>query len=162
MIKCAIVGATGVVGRTFLKVLEERNLNIDEYVLLASSKSKGKKIKFMNKEYEIEELTDKSFDNKRFDYALFSAGGQISKKFSPIAAKNGCTVIDNSSAFRMKDDVPLVVPEVNIERAYENNGIIANPNCSTIQAVIPLNILNNKKNCVLYLSGCIWRWIKRN
>lgn len=142
MIKCAIVGATGVVGRTFLKVLEERNLNIDEYVLLASSKSKGKKIKFMNKEYEIEELTDKSFDNKRFDYALFSAGGQISKKFSPIAAKNGCTVIDNSSAFRMKDDVPLVVPEVNIERAYENNGIIANPNCSTIQAVIPLNILN--------------------
>ena len=142
MIRCAIVGATGVVGRTFLKVLEERNLNIDEYVLLASSKSKGKKIKFMNKEYEIEELTDKSFDNKRFDYALFSAGGQISKKFSPTAAKNGCTVIDNSSAFRMKDDVPLVVPEVNIERAYENNGIIANPNCSTIQAVIPLNILN--------------------
>lgn len=142
MIRCAIVGATGVVGRTFLKVLEERNLNIDEYVLLASSKSKGKKIKFMNKEYEIEELTDKSFDNKRFDYALFSAGGEISKKFSPIAVKNGCTVIDNSSAFRMKDDVPLVVPEVNIERAYENNGIIANPNCSTIQAVIPLNILN--------------------
>lgn len=142
MIRCAIVGATGVVGRTFLKVLEERNLNIDEYVLLASSKSKGKKIKFMNKEYEIEELTDKSFDNKGFDYALFSAGGEISKKFSPIAAKNGCTVIDNSSAFRMKDDVPLVVPEVNIERAYENNGIIANPNCSTIQAVIPLNILN--------------------
>ena len=142
MVKCAIVGATGIVGRTFLKVLEERNLNIDEYVLFASSKSKGKKIKFMNKEYEVEELTDKSFNNKRFDYALFSAGGEISKKFSPIASNNGCVVIDNSSAFRMKDDVPLVVPEVNIDKAYKNNGIIANPNCSTIQAVIPLNILN--------------------
>lgn len=87
MIKCAIVGATGVVGRTFLKVLEERNLNIDEYVLLASSKSKGKKIKFMNKEYEIEELTNKSFDNKRFDYAMFSAGGQISKNFHLLRQK---------------------------------------------------------------------------
>ncbi len=142
MIRCAVVGATGLVGSTFLKVLEEKNLNIDEYVLLASSKSKGKKIKFLNKEYIVEELTEKSFDNKRFDYALFSAGGKISEKFSPIAAKNGCIVIDNSSAFRMKEDVPLVVPEVNINDAFTNNGIIANPNCSTIQAVIPLNILN--------------------
>lgn len=142
MIRCAVVGATGLVGNMFLKVLEEKKLNIDEYVLFASSKSKGKKIKFMNKEYEIQELTEDSFKNNKFDYALFSAGGNTSLKYSPIAAKSGCTVIDNSSAFRMKEDVPLVVPEVNISDAYINTGIIANPNCSTIQAVIPLNILN--------------------
>ena len=142
MIRCAVVGATGLVGSTFLKVLEEKNLNIDEYVLLASSKSKGKIIKFMEKEYEVEELTENSFDNNRFDYALFSAGGKTSEKYSSIAAKNGCIVIDNSSAFRMKEDVPLVVPQVNMEDSYTNNGIISNPNCSTIQAVIPLNILN--------------------
>lgn len=142
MIRCAVVGATGLVGSTFLKVLEEKKLKIDEYVLLASSKSKGKKIKFMEKEYVVEELTKNSFDNNRFDYALFSAGGKISEIYSPIAAKNGCIVIDNSSAFRMKEDVPLVVPQVNMNDAYTNNGIVANPNCSTIQAVIPLNILN--------------------
>ena len=142
MIRCAVVGATGLVGSTFLKVLEEKKLNIDEYVLFASSKSKGNIIKFMEKEYEVEELTENSFDNNRFDYALFSAGGKTSEKYSPIAAKNGCIVIDNSSAFRMKEDVPLVVPQVNMKDAYTNNGIIANPNCSTIQAVIPLNILN--------------------
>lgn len=141
MITCAIVGATGLVGSTFLKVLEEKNLKIDKYVLLASQKSKGKIVKFLGKDYVIEELTKNSFDNNRFNYALFSAGGDVSKKFSPIAAKNGCIVIDNSSAFRMKKDVPLVVPEVNIKKAFENNGIIANPNCSTIQAVIILNAL---------------------
>ena len=142
MVRCAIVGATGLVGSTFLKVLEEKNLNIDEYVLFASSKSKGKKIKFMNREYVVEELTERSFCNNRFDYALFSAGGKTSEKYAPIAAKNGCVVIDNSSSFRMKEDVPLVVPEVNINKAFKNKGIIANPNCSTIQAVIPINILN--------------------
>ena len=142
MVRCAIVGATGLVGGTFLKVLEEKNLNIDEYVLFASSKSKGKKIKFMNREYVVEELTERSFCNNRFDYALFSAGGKTSEKYAPIAAKNRCVVIDNSSSFRMKEDVPLVVPEVNINEAFKNNGIIANPNCSTIQAVIPINILN--------------------
>ena len=143
MIRCAVVGATGLVGNMFLKVLEEKSLNIDEYVLFASSKSKGKKVKFMNKEYEIQELTKSSFKNTKFDYALFSAGGDISKKYSPIATKTGCIVIDNSSVFRMKEGVPLVVPEVNMPDAYINSGIIANPNCSTIQAVIPLNILNN-------------------
>lgn len=142
MIKCAIVGATGLVGSTFLKVLEEKNLNIDEYVLLASKKSKGKKVKFMNNEYVIEELTEESFDNNRFSYALFSAGSDVSIKYAPIALKMGCIVIDNSSVFRMNEDVPLVVPEVNINEAFKNKGIIANPNCSTIQAVIPLNILN--------------------
>lgn len=143
MIKCAIVGATGLVGTNFLKVLEEKKLNIDEYVLLASSKSKGKNVKFNNKEYVIEELTADTFLNYKFDYALFSAGGNVSEEYIPKAVKSGCIVIDNSSAFRMKEDVPLVVPEVNIKDAFDNNGIISNPNCSTIQAVIPLNVLNN-------------------
>ena len=143
MIRCAIVGATGLVGSTFLKVLEEKKLPIDEYVLLASSKSAGKEINFNNKKYIVEELNEHSFDNNRFKYALFSAGGEISSIYSPIASKNGCTVIDNSSYFRMHKDVPLVVPEVNELDIYTNNGIIANPNCSTIQAVIPLKVLND-------------------
>ena len=142
MLKCAIVGVTGLVGSTFLKVLEERNLSNLEYSLFASKKSKGKKIIFMNKEYVVKELTDESFVDERFDYALFSAGSSVSSKYAPLAAKTGCIVIDNSSAFRMKKDVPLVVPEVNMEDAYNNKGIISNPNCSTIQAVIPINILN--------------------
>ena len=138
MITCAIVGATGLVGNMFLKILEEKKLENISYTLLASKKSKGKKIKFMNKEYEVEELTEKSFDNNRFNYALFSAGGEVSKKFSKIAAKNGTIVIDNSSAFRMDKDVPLVVPEVNKEDIWNHKNIIANPNCSTIQAVVAL------------------------
>ncbi len=145
MIRCAIVGATGLVGSTFLKVLEEKKLTaIDEYVLLASSKSKGKKIKFMDKEYVVEELTENSFDNNRFNYALFSAGGNTSIKYSPIAVKNNCIVIDNSSAFRMNKDVPLIVPEVNADMIKENKGIIANPNCSTIQAVVALKPLHDR------------------
>lgn len=144
MIRCAIVGATGLVGSTFLKVLEEKKLPIDEYVLLASQKSKGKKIRFMDKEYIIEELTENSFDNNRFNYALFSAGGNVSLKYAPIASKNGCIVIDNSSAFRMKEDVPLIVPEVNPEMIKKNKGIISNPNCSTIQAAIVLKPLHDK------------------
>ncbi len=143
MVKVAIVGATGLVGTTFLKVLEEKNLNIDEYRLYASVKSRGKKLNFMQKEYEVEELTKETFEKNKFDYALFSAGGNVSKEFAPIAAKNGCIVIDNSSTFRMVKDVPLVVPQVNMEKIFENNGIIANPNCSTIQAVIPLKTLND-------------------
>lgn len=143
MIRCAIVGATGLVGSTFLRVLEEKNLPIDEFVLLASSHSKGKKVTFMNKEYIVEELTENSFDDKRFDYALFSAGGSISQQYSPIAASNGCIVIDNSSAFRMDPSVPLVVPEVNPEAILEHHGIIANPNCSTIQAVVLLKPLHD-------------------
>lgn len=144
-IKLAIVGATGVVGRTMLKVLEEKNLPISEYSLFASKKSAGTIINFMNKDYIVQELTESSFE-QGFDFALFSAGGEISKKFSPIAAKMGCTVIDNSSAFRMDDDVPLIVPEVNPEDLTKNNGIIANPNCSTIQAVVALKPLDNKYN----------------
>jgi len=140
--RVAVVGASGMVGRMFLKVLEERRLNIDEYVLFSSARSAGQKVMFMGKEYEFQELTEKSFDTK-FDFALFSAGGETSKKFAPIAAAKDCIVIDNSSYWRMDKTVPLVVPEVNMETAYKNNGIIANPNCSTIQAVVALKPLHD-------------------
>ena len=141
--KLAIVGATGLVGRTALKVLEEKNLPNFEYKLFCSKRSAGTKLKFLGKEYVVEELTDTSFD-EGFDFAIFSAGAETSKHFSPIAVKNGCIVIDNSSAFRMDENVPLVVPEVNPEDILWNKGIIANPNCSTIQAVVPLKPLDNR------------------
>ena len=158
--KLAIVGATGVVGRTALKVLEEKNLPISEFEtkeqamkreyaikqLGRKEKQKliaGKKVKFMNKEYVVKELTEHSFD-EGFDFAIFSAGGETSRKYAPIAASKGCIVVDNSSAFRMDKDVPLVVPEVNPEEIKNNHGIIANPNCSTIQAVLPLKALDDK------------------
>ena len=141
--KIAVVGATGVVGRTFLKVLEEKKLPVKEYVLFASERSAGKKLDFMGKEYEVRELTEHSFD-EGFDFALFSAGGSTSEKFAPIAAEKGAIVVDNSSFWRMHDDVPLVVPEVNIEDAKANKGIIAYPICSTIQAMLPLKALDDK------------------
>lgn len=141
--KIAVVGATGLVGRTFLKVLEEKKLPVSEYVLFASKRSAGSKLLFFGKEYEVRELNEHSFD-EGFDFALFSAGGSTSEKFAPIAAEHGCVVVDNSSYWRMHDDVPLVVPEVNIEDAKNNNGIIANPNCSTIQAMLPLKALDDK------------------
>lgn len=139
--KIAIVGATGMVGRNFLKVLEEYNLEAD-YTLFCSSKSAGKEVSFFNKTYFLKELTENSFEEK-FDIALFSAGGSVSEKYAPIAAKSGCVVIDNSSAWRQDPEVPLVVPEVNPEaiKKYTNKGIIANPNCSTIQAVVALKPL---------------------
>ena len=135
--KIAIVGATGMVGRTFLKVLEEYNLPNADYTLFSSARSAGTKVEFCGKEYTVLELTENTF-NEKFDIALFSAGGSTSEKFAPLAAKNGCVVIDNSSAWRMDDSVPLVVPEVNAEAIRSNKGIIANPNCSTIQAVVAL------------------------
>lgn len=138
----AIVGATGMVGRTFLKVLEERKFPIDQLYLFASAKSRGTKLIFNGNEYEVEELTTESF-KKEIDIALFSAGGEISKKFAPIAKENGIIVIDNSSAWRMEKDVPLIVPEVNPEDLDWHSGIIANPNCSTIQSVLPLKILHD-------------------
>ena len=143
--KLAIVGATGVVGRCILKVLEEKNLPISKYVFFASSKSAGKQISFMKENYTIQELTEDSFC-EGFDFAIFSAGASVAKKFAPIAVKNGCVVIDNSSAFRMNCDVPLIVPEVNSEDIKANKGIIANPNCSTIQAVVALKPLDDKYN----------------
>ena len=139
----AIVGATGMVGRTFLKVLEEKNLPVENYYMFSSARSAGSKVNFMGKEYVVEELTENSFD-RGIDIALFSAGGSTSEKFAPIAAAKGCIVIDNSSAWRMDKDVPLVVPEVNPEDIKWNKGIIANPNCSTIQAVVALSPLNKK------------------
>ena len=141
--KLAIVGATGLVGRTALKVLEEKNFPNFEYKLYCSKKSAGTKIEFLGQEYEAYELTENSFD-EGFDFAIFSAGGETSKKFAPIAASKGCIVIDNSSCFRMEKDVPLVVPEVNPEDIKLNKGIIANPNCSTIQAVVALKPLDDK------------------
>ena len=140
MITCAIVGATGLVGSMFLKVLEEKNLAIDEYYLFASKNSAGKKITFMDNEYVVEELTH-GVPKRSFTYALFSAGGSISKEYAKEFVEYGTTVIDNSSAFRMDEDVPLIVPEVNFD-AIGNSKLIANPNCSTIQAMLPLYILN--------------------
>ena len=141
--KLAVVGATGVVGRTALKVLEEKRLPISEYTLFASKKSAGTKINFLGKEFIVKELNEHSFD-EGFDFAIFSAGATTSKKYSPIAASHGCIVVDNSSAFRMDKDVPLIVPEVNPEEIKNNHGIIANPNCSTIQAVVALKPLDDK------------------
>ena len=141
--KIAVVGATGMVGRTFLKVLEERKLPAESYTLFASARSAGSKVTFMGQEYTIRELTETSFD-EGFDIALFSAGGSISEKFAPIAASKGCVVIDNSSQWRMDPEVPLVVPEVNPEDILKHKGIIANPNCSTIQAMVPLRPLQLK------------------
>ena len=141
--KIAIVGATGLVGRTALKVLEEKSIPNLDYVLFSSKKSAGTKLKFLNTDFIVRELTDSSFDEK-FDFALFSAGAETSKHFAPIAASKGCIVIDNSSAFRMDDKVPLIVPEVNFEDAKNHHNIIANPNCSTIQAVVALKPLDDK------------------
>lgn len=137
----AIVGATGAVGQVFLQILEERNFPIDELRLLASSRSAGKKIKFKGEEYTVQELTHDSFEG--IDIALFSAGGGRSKEFAPSAVKAGAVVIDNSSAFRMDKDVPLVVPEVNPDDAFKHNGIIANPNCTTIIMVVALKPLHD-------------------
>ena len=139
--KLALVGATGLVGRTAMKVLEEKKLPIDEYHFFASSKSAGKSLSFMGNIYQVEELCETSFDIG-FDFAIFCAGAEISKYFAPIAVSKNCIVIDNSSAFRMNDDVPLVVPEVNMNDAFLHKGIIANPNCSTIQAVVALKPLD--------------------
>ena len=144
-VNVAIVGATGMVGRTFLKVLEERNFPIDNLYLFSSARSAGSKVEFAGKEYTVEELNENSFD-RDIQIALFSAGGSISEKYAPIAASKGVVVVDNSSAWRMDENVPLVVPEVNPEAVKEHKGIIANPNCSTIQAMVPLKPLNDKYN----------------
>jgi aspartate-semialdehyde dehydrogenase len=139
----AIVGATGLVGSTFLKVLEERDFPFETLYLMSSAKSAGQTINFKGQDYIVEELTEHSFD-KPIDIALFSAGGSTSLKFAPIAASKGTIVVDNSSAWRMDKEVPLVVPEVNPQDIEWNKGIIANPNCSTIQAVVALKPLHDK------------------
>ena len=136
----AILGATGAVGQEFLNLIEERNFPFAELKMLASKRSAGKKIQFMGKEYTVEEANEDSF--KGVDIALF-AGGAASKTFAPAAVKAGAVVIDNSSAFRMDPEVPLVVPEVNPEAIANHKGIIANPNCSTIIMVMALKPLYN-------------------
>ncbi|MDD4495311.1 MAG: aspartate-semialdehyde dehydrogenase [Eubacteriales bacterium] len=139
----AVVGATGMVGRTFLKVLEERKPPVENIYFFASARSSGCEIEFNSKTYKIEELNEHSFD-RPIDIALFSAGASVSRQFAPIAAAHGCVVVDNSSAWRMEPDIPLVVPEVNPEDIALNKGIIANPNCSTIQAMVALKPLHDK------------------
>ncbi|NYV27316.1 aspartate-semialdehyde dehydrogenase [Streptobacillus felis] len=140
----AIVGATGLVGTTFLKVIEERKIKFNKLYLYASSRSAGKIINFMGKDYEIIELKDENIKDD-IDFALFSAGGSTSLEFAPKFAEKGATVIDNSSAWRMDEDVPLIVPEANIEDAENvKKGIIANPNCSTIQVIPVLKVLADK------------------
>lgn len=141
--KVAVIGATGLVGMSVLKVLEEKKLPIETYGLFATKNSAGKILSILGKDYIVEELTENSFD-AGFDFAIFAAGGDIAQKYAPIAVQHGCIVVDNSSHFRMFEDVPLVVPEVNFEDVYNNKGIIANPNCSTIQAMLPLKALEDK------------------
>ena len=143
--RVAVVGATGMVGRKFLQVLEERKLPVSEYFLFASKHSAGTQVTFMGKPYTVRELTDTAFEDLHVDIALFSAGAGTSKHFAPIVAASGAVVIDNSSCWRMDPDVPLVVPEVNPDAipGYRNKGIIANPNCSTIQAMVPLKPLHD-------------------
>src|SRR5437773_3005076 len=136
----AVVGATGAVGVEMIKTLEKRNFPVGKLTLLASARSVGKKLKFRGEEITVKELTKDAFAG--IDIALFSAGGGISKEFAPIAAKAGCIVIDNSSAFRMDPDVPLVIPEINASDVKKHKGIIANPNCTTAitqMALYPLH-----------------------
>jgi len=132
----AIVGVTGAVGQEFLTVLAERKFPIGKLKLLASARSAGKQIEFAGKMYTVEELTKDSFAGIKI--AFFSAGGSVSKEFAPAAVAAGAIVVDNTSAFRMKDGVPLVVPEVNPEQIHKHNGLIANPNCSTIIMNVPV------------------------
>lgn len=140
----AVVGATGMVGSKFLEVLTERRLPVENYYLFASAKSAGKIIDFMGKPHTVIELNDENIKSHKVDIALFSAGGGTSERFAPVFVKNGAIVIDNSSQWRMHDNVPLVVPEVNPEDIDWNSGIIANPNCSTIQAMVALKPLHDK------------------
>jgi len=136
----AVVGATGAVGIEMIKTLEKRNFPVGRLTLLASSRSVGKKLRFGTEDIPVQELTANSFSG--IDIALFSAGGGISKELAPIAAKAGCVVVDNSSAFRMDDSVPLVIPEINASDVKQHRGIIANPNCTTaitLMALYPLH-----------------------
>ncbi|RLB07558.1 MAG: aspartate-semialdehyde dehydrogenase, partial [Deltaproteobacteria bacterium] len=140
--KVAVVGATGAVGNMMIKVLEERDFPVETLTLLASERSKGKKLVYKGQEIEVQVLAEDSF--KPIELALFSAGASVSKKFAPIAAKDSCVVVDNSSAFRMDPETPLVVPEVNPDDVEKHKGIIANPNCSTIQMVVALKPIYDK------------------
>ncbi len=148
--RVAIVGATGLVGQEFIKILEQRNFPMESIQLLASDRSAGRKLFVNHQEIEVKETVPESF--KEIDIALFSAGAEVSRHFSPIAAQSGAVVVDNSSAFRMVPGVPLVVPEVNPKDIKWHEGIIANPNCSTIQMVValyPLHKVNPIKRLIV-------------
>jgi aspartate-semialdehyde dehydrogenase len=140
----AVAGATGAVGNQMIACLEERNFPVKNLKLLATARSVGKKLRFKGEEIPVEELTETSFSG--VDIGIFSAGGATSQKYAPVAVKDGCVVVDNSAAWRMDPDVPLVVPEVNPQAIakYSNKGIIANPNCSTIQMVVALAPIHRK------------------
>lgn len=138
----AVVGATGAVGEQIVKLLAERNFPINSLKLLSSARSAGKKITFQNEELTVEEATADSF--KGIDIALFSAGGSVSRELVPAAVSHGAVCVDNTSAYRMDPDTPLVVPEVNAEKIKEHKGVIANPNCSTIQLVAALKPLYDR------------------
>ena len=142
-LKIAIVGATGVVGRMFITILEERNIPVESIVLFASSRSVGKTLSFQGRSYPVIELNSLAIEANPVDVALFSAGGEMAKMYAPIFVKQGAVVIDNSSAFRMDKNTPLVVPEVNPDDVQKHQGIIANPNCSTVQAVVALKPLHD-------------------
>jgi aspartate-semialdehyde dehydrogenase len=139
----AVVGATGAVGNEMIRILEERNFPVRTLTLLASERSQGKYLTYKGEQMPVQVLNDDSFGG--VEIGLFSAGGGISERFGPVAAKAGCVVIDNTSAFRMVPEIPLVVPEVNPEAIalYKNRGIIANPNCSTIQMVVALKPIHD-------------------
>jgi len=152
-VNVAVVGVTGAVGQEFLTVLAERNFPIKNLKLLASARSAGKQEAFRGETYTVEELTKDSF--KDIQIALFSAGGSISKEFAPAAVQAGAIVVDNSSAFRMKDGIPLVIPEVNPQAIEKHNGLIANPNCSTIimnVPVWPLHKFNRVKRIITRIA----------
>ncbi|MBW2711971.1 MAG: aspartate-semialdehyde dehydrogenase, partial [Deltaproteobacteria bacterium] len=140
----AVAGATGAVGNQMIACLEERDFPIKNLKLLATARSAGRKLRFKGEEIPVEELTETSFSG--VDIGIFSAGGAISQKYGPVAAKDGCVVVDNSAAWRMDPEVPLVIPEVNPHAVakYSNKGIIANPNCSTIQMVVALAPIHRK------------------
>lgn len=141
--RIAIVGATGLVGETMVRVLEERSFPVSELYPLASNRSLGKTVEFNGKQYPVDDLAE--FDFSKADIALFSAGSEVSREYAPKAAAAGCIVIDNTSEFRYQDDIPLVVPEVNPHALaqYKTRGIIANPNCSTIQMVVALKPIHD-------------------
>lgn len=153
-INLAIVGATGMVGKTFLKVLEDRDFPVGELVLLASEKSAGKVMTFKGRPYEIEELTPESLDPERFQAALFSVSAELSRVYGKIAMDRGIVVIDNSSAWRMDEEIALIVPETNSGMLKGHGNLIANPNCSTIQSVIPLAVIDRlfKAKRVIYTT----------
>ena len=155
--KVAIVGASGAVGQEFLRVLDERNFPVDELLLFGSSRSAGRKYTFRGKEIEVK-LLQHNDDFKGVDIAFTSAGAGTSKEFAETITKYGAVMIDNSSAFRMENDIPLVVPEVNAEDALNRpRGIIANPNCTTIQMVVALKAIENLTHIKrIYLPGCQW------